>query len=86
VPDETPQQPEQQQIPTISSEGLNALYRDIGELRHALYERAVTIAGLQAEIKKRNEMLQVLYDKYGPPSDEASAAVPTPMAARGKRG
>ena len=71
--------PEEQQPGqiTLTKEGLDSLYRELGEKTHVIYE-------LNAQLTQARAMLQQLYEQYGPkdgPPDggEVVDAEPTPL-------
>ena len=68
-------QTQQQQAPAITAEGLNALYRLVGEYAHAALES-------QAQLQQARALLRQALEQYGPkPEDAAPAeAAPTPIA------
>lgn len=67
-------QTQQQQAPAITAEGLNALYRLVGEYAHAALES-------QAQLQQARALLRQALEQYGPKPDEATAeTAPTPIA------
>ena len=78
----TPQQPQTQ----LSQEALNALYRDLGEKAHAIYERDVMIGRLMAENAEAKRLLAEVQKQYGPGEANTVDEEPTPMPARRKGG
>lgn len=66
-----PQAQPQQQTPTITVEGLNAFYRQYGEVSHAAFEA-------QAQLQQARALLKQALEQYGPkPADDDE---PTPIA------
>lgn len=66
---------QQQQTPTITTEGLNALYRLMGEYAHAALEA-------QAQLQQARALLRQALEQYGPKPEDAAPAetAPTPIA------
>ena len=84
---------EQQPQATISAEALDALYRDLGQKTHAIYERNVQIAKMDthiatitAALTTAQEQLRQLYEQFAPegapPLDPPAVASPLPMKTR----
>lgn len=71
-----PQAQPQQQTPTITTEGLNALYRQFGEYAHVGFEA-------QAQLQHARALLRQAMEQYGPKPEDAAPAesdAPTPIA------
>jgi hypothetical protein len=73
----TSPQPQQQ---TLSQDALNALYRDLGESKHAVYERNVKILGLQKDLKTVTAERDALKAKYE--TTDTKAVEPASIGAR----